>query len=40
MSVGGAAVAVRCVEDPIDKVAVGAVALAQDMPEDMFTSIE
>ncbi len=33
-------VAVRCVEDPIDKVAVGAVALAQDMPEDMFTSIE
>jgi rod shape-determining protein MreB len=33
-------VAVRCVDEPIDKVALGAVALAQDMPEDMFTSIE
>jgi rod shape-determining protein MreB len=30
---------VWCVEDPIDKVATGALALAQQMPDEMFTSI-
>ncbi len=32
-------VTVTCVEDPIDKVALGAMALAQDMPDEQYTAI-
>ena len=33
-------VRVWCVEDPIERVALGAVALAGDMPDEMYTSID
>ena len=32
-------VTVTCVEDPIEKVATGAMALAQDMPDEQYTAI-
>ena len=32
-------VTVTCVDDPIEKVATGAMALAQDMPDEQYTSI-
>ena len=32
-------VTVSCVEDPIEKVATGAMALAQDMPDEQYTAI-
>ena len=33
-------VRVWCVEDPLEKVAEGALDLAQQMPDEMYTSIE
>ena len=32
-------VTVTCVDEPIDKVALGALALAQDMPDEQYTAI-
>jgi hypothetical protein len=32
-------VTVTCVEDPIERVAAGALVLAQDMPDEQYTSI-
>ena len=32
-------VTVTCVEDPIERVATGAMALAQDMPDEQYTAI-